>query len=868
MSAPEPRSRQVPREALLQRLDAALERKFAALQAPAGFGKTTVLSDFTRSKRAQGQVIAWISLDEDDTPSVFGSYLAYAFECAGLDLSVLSDPDTWSSSPPTYQIGMLAHAIERHADSCLLVLDEVDRLPSETVEVIQRLLDHGPSNLHFALAFRANPGLDLAMRFLDGSGILVGVEDFRFSREEIDQFFSGELSRRQLIEAEERTAGWPIALMVDRNKRAGDSEAAQIISDFVRVRLLRGLSQENRTFVCELAVFDWIDPDVVDEVRETSDARARIAGLWSLDGLLAPIGEDGGVRHLHPLARDHCVDLLAREDPLLKRSLHARISRAFARRGRFLPAWRHARLAGDDGLVGELVERAGVFDMWLRHGVTRLFSANDFLTAKISAPYPRLALLRCAALRMAMKADQASAIYESVARATDGFTKDREGGDTRVLAVDQIFTRVVLAGGSCQALHRDIDTLLPAEGVDGGSELGRLLLGGRSMVLCGSCYERSRFDECRRHAALARVHFGEEGPYGNIVLDVYLGMAAMAQGRVEEAAACYARASRATRRNFSSDPCLAVCLNAVRIELDLERNREKAIEPRTLKDLSELRAIWTDIDAAAIAVSAELTLAQSGIEAVTQLLEKTRADVRAARSESLSKYVSGLLVGHLTEIGQPEQAARVWREEALPEELADLLDLDGQPWRTMESVACARIRLLAAQGEFTAAEAVTSSLCAKASEHGLLRTLLRGLALSVTVAERAGRTDLSSERLVEFLRLAREPDYVRPLVRYRDVSRVALSRLLETGPDGNARDAAESMLERLDQEPPETVVFSRRELQVLVEVRHGLRNKDIAGRLGISEPGVRFHLANIYRKTGVSQRQEAVRSAQSLGVLD
>ena len=144
----EPTSGYVPREALLHSLDSVLERRFAALEAPAGFGKTTVLADFSRRKREQGLVVAWISLDEDDTPSLFGSYLAYAFECAGLDLSVLNDPDAWLSSPATYQIGMLASAIDSHAAPCLLVLDEVDMLPRETVELVQRLVKRGPRNLH------------------------------------------------------------------------------------------------------------------------------------------------------------------------------------------------------------------------------------------------------------------------------------------------------------------------------------------------------------------------------------------------------------------------------------------------------------------------------------------------------------------------------------------------------------------------------------------------------------------------------------------------------------------------------------------------------------------------------------------------
>ena len=82
------------------------------------------------------------------------------------------------------------------------------------------------------------------------------------------------------------------------------------------------------------------------------------------------------------------------------------------------------------------------------------------------------------------------------------------------------------------------------------------------------------------------------------------------------------------------------------------------------------------------------------------------------------------------------------------------------------------------------------------------------------------------------------------------------------------RDAAEWMLGRLDEQKQDTPIFSAKEMRVLAEVRQGRRNREIAGLLGISEPGVRFHLANIYRKTGVSQRHEAVRTAQSLGVLD
>ncbi len=138
----------------------------------------------------------------------------------------------------------------------------------------------------------------------------------------------------------------------------------------------------------------------------------------------------------------------------------------------------------------------------------------------------------------------------------------------------------------------------------------------------------------------------------------------------------------------------------------------------------------------------------------------------------------------------------------------------------------------------------------------------------MAAAERGGNSDRASARLVEFLRLAREAEYVRPVARSPEVSLAVLRRLLDMEPDADTRDAAESMLTQLDEPAPNRPVFSERELQVLAEVRDGLGNKEIAGRLGISRPGVRFHLANIYRKTGVSERHEAVRIAQSLGVVD
>ena len=241
---------------LLHHLEGLLERRLTVLRAPAGFGKTTVLADVVCGVKAQGLVAGWISLDEDDAPNLFGSCLASAFEHAGLDLALINVHDAWSSSPAVHQLGMLARAIEPHAAPCLLVLDEVDRLPRSTVELINLLLTRAPANLHLAMAFRSDPGLDLATHVLDGEAIVVGVRQCRFSTADIARFFHGTLSRRELATVVERTAGWPVALLVYRNTRAHEAkglgtDAARLTENYVGVRLLdtvpesAGLAEES-----------------------------------------------------------------------------------------------------------------------------------------------------------------------------------------------------------------------------------------------------------------------------------------------------------------------------------------------------------------------------------------------------------------------------------------------------------------------------------------------------------------------------------------------------------------------------------------------------------------------------------------------
>ena len=191
--------------------------------------------------------------------------------------------------------------------------------------------------------------------------------------------------------------------------------------------------------------------------------------------------------------------------------------------------------AGDSQLVGELIERFGVFQLWLREGVARLISAGRFLNPEITALYPRLALLQCIILRLSSKFDEANALCEAVARKTDGFTRDREGGDADALAVDWLFTEGVLVGGADRLPPDDLESRLPSTPSAADDDMrARTAARARHTMLCFVYYERARFEECQRHGLQAQAHFAEGVRFGDVFVNICLGMSAMAQGRVQK----------------------------------------------------------------------------------------------------------------------------------------------------------------------------------------------------------------------------------------------------------------------------------------------------------------------------------------------
>ena len=868
----------IDRPQLIERIER-IGCPIVVLRAPGGFGKTTLLSEIFHFERERGNLAAWLTLDENDTREGVELYLTYAFERAGLRVAAPSDTDE-------YGLEQLAHEIESGGEDCLVVIDEVERLEQDAVDAVDYFLHRIPDNLRVVLGLRNNPGLDLSAAVLEGRAIVVGAEELRFSKSETDTFFDGSLSSRQLAAVIEHTRGWPVALgfcRIMRNdlerpiaidellENLADEEGTAV--NWLGTRLLRNIREDDREFLLDLAQFDWIEPAMVDDALGRNDTGQRLVELAALRGLLNQLGTGTDRWQLHPLLKEVCGIERRRENPDRYLELHRAIAAAMIERGHLLLAVRHASEARDWDLVGDALLQAGGLRLWLREGMTRLGAAQRFLSDEVVKRFPRLELLLCRLLVHRSRLIEARARYENVRTRTDDFAHDRPGGDDSALRAEATIVRAGLTGFGCMPFDKGIvqeliDCLAHVRGEESPDPE---TVGAIATYLVAAHDQGAQFERGRAFGAEAEAQFLLcNSVHGTMHLALIEGIGAMAQGRAAEAESHYARASGIAGQHFPLDANVTQTVRVLTAELDVECGRAAWPREEAQRIPVPFRniAAWLDVYAAANELAVESRFDSAGTEEALNVVEASCDWADSQGLVSVSRHLLTLKVGYLAEAGRVDEAAATWLDAAFPDDVQSILDLDRYTWREIEAISCARLRLLVASGELESARELAGRLSALARERNLIRTLTRSLALSMILEHRANDTDAAMAHLVEYVHVHAETGFAGAMVRAHTTSRPLLGRLLRTGLERRLKDAAQSLLGKIDSREGSTFPdFTVREREILELLARSRRDKEIARLLGLSVDGVRYHLRNIYRKLGVSRRGEAVSRARTAGIV-
>jgi len=369
LRSPPTRPGTVPRSSLIDRLVREDSRPIVSVVAPAGYGKTTLLSQWAERN---GQAFAWVSVDEaDNDAKVLLSYVATALDrvqpVGERVFEALASP---ASSVPGSVVPRLGSAFWSMTTPVVLVLDDVHLVRnSECRAALSVLADHVPAGSRLVLAGRDEPPVRVARLRAEGRLAEIGPRDLSLTVQEAASLLRAAqvvLGEDEAAELHRRTEGWPAGLYLAALylREGGSPHAAaasfggddRFVSEYLEAEFLARISSSQREFLTRTAALERMSGPLCEAVLEVPGAAAALAGLARSNLLLVPLDNRGQWYRYHHLFRDMLRAELERLEPGLVPVLQRRAAAWYL--GHDLPeeALEYSILAGDVSTVARLLQ--------------------------------------------------------------------------------------------------------------------------------------------------------------------------------------------------------------------------------------------------------------------------------------------------------------------------------------------------------------------------------------------------------------------------------------------------------------------------------------------------------------------------------
>lgn len=363
----------VSRERLVGRLLDAQDVPVALIVAPAGYGKTTLLSQWAeRDERA----FAWVTLDaEDNDPRNLLSAIAVALDAV--------EPIGWevfealaSRRPDGASVALqrLTRSLSRRERRVVLALDDLHVLRTrESRRVVTTIWRAFGAGLQLALATRSDAALPVGRLRAHGISVELHTEDLAMTRSEASMLLhlAGiELAPEQMLNLARRTEGWPaglhLAALSLRAQRTDCPEVEQFagddrfVSEYVREELLAGLPPAQLEFLTRTSVLGRLSAPLCNAILGRRDSEDMLARLARSNALMAPLDRSGSSYRYHELFAKVLQAELRRLEPGLGAELHRRASAWCAEHGDVDRAIGHSIDAHDPEGAGRLLWDAAI----------------------------------------------------------------------------------------------------------------------------------------------------------------------------------------------------------------------------------------------------------------------------------------------------------------------------------------------------------------------------------------------------------------------------------------------------------------------------------------------------------------------------
>ncbi|HEU5103684.1 MAG TPA: AAA family ATPase, partial [Roseiflexaceae bacterium] len=704
---PPPRPKVVLRPRLSERLNEGLQRKLTLISAPAGFGKTTLLSEWfqeaqSAERRAQSDKpstnplyalrsnaqalrVAWLSLDEgDNDPTRFLAYLVAALQTIAATIGagvvgVLQSPQP----PPTEAIlTALLNDITTLPDKFVLVLDDyhlIDAKPIDTA--LTFLLEHLPPQMHLVIATREDPQLPLARLRARGYLTELRAADLRFTPEEAASFLKGvmglNLSTEDIAALEERTEGWIAGLQLAAISMRGHQDATSFIQsfsgshhfvlDYLLEEVLQRQSASVQTFLLHTSILDRLCGPLCDAVVRdpAASGQATLEYLERANLFIVPLDSERRWYRYHHLFADLLRQRLHQSTASSPgdagkgvAGLHSRASQWFEDHGLEIEAFHHAAAANDVERAARLLEGKGI-PLQFRGALAPVLSWLASLPTTVLDARPSLWVMYASALSMTGQLTGVEPKLQAAEAALQGAEMDDK---TRNLVGHIAAIRALLA-----ATQNQVETII-AQSRRALSYLHPDNLAVRTATIwkLGWAYQLQGERAAASRAYTEAIAISQAS--GNIIITI---SATIGLGNIQEADNQLDLAAQTYRRvlQLAGDPPLPVACEA---HLGLARicyqwNELSAAEQHGQQSIQLARQIEnTDRVVAGEVFLARLKLAQGDVDGAAVLL--ARADQFARQHHFVHRMpdVAAAQVLTLLRQGNLAAAAHVAQTHELP----------------------------------------------------------------------------------------------------------------------------------------------------------------------------------------------------------
>ncbi|HEU4328013.1 MAG TPA: LuxR C-terminal-related transcriptional regulator [Roseiflexaceae bacterium] len=902
---PPPRPGLVPRTALLARLDRAQTVRLTVLVAPAGFGKTTVLSGWAASR--PDLRVAWLSLDAaDNEPLRFLRYLVAALRRVAPDWDsrtavLLGQP----SPPPPHELLPLLLAELANFPPTTLVLDDYHLVSEPAIhQMVTTVLAPAALALHLILASRNDVPLALGRLRASGGVSTIRTDTLRFSLDEASVFLRDtmgvELAPAQVASLVARTEGWAAGLQLaalalqDRSDPAafiaGFDGTHAFVIDYLVGEVLARLPASTVRFLLHTAIVERVSGSLADALLEVDQAAERGAGQALLESLeqanlfVVPLDEHRQWYRYHRLFGEMLRQrLLQQEGTAASIDLHLRASAWFEKHGLLPEAITHALAAGASEQAAELIERAGRALLSAGGGHLPLAAWLAALPPELVARRAQLGLFR---VMLHFERQEFAAAEQALQHAEHALAHGEPSSVTPLIREDIALARLLIdtfadriapeqLSARAEKLVRHLEALSPP--------LRSALMSAQTAVYLA---QGNYAEAARVSGEIAALNQREGNDYLTLIargqqLDVQRaqGLLGLTEG------AC--RSTLAWARERGLHHTLSATLSATTlVELLCERHALAEAAAIAVDELVVLLEQGTPGQRLlCVFPLARLALLQGEEGRALRLVQEAQQELDGVWRDDLLPLLAGLEARILLARGATKAALApaALTHAALPQRrrllmLSTAYGYEYGPLVHAEAMlahGCALgDRALVGQ-----AQAYVVAQQQTAIARNLPWFQIKTQTLQAVAHEALGSSRAATEALGAALGLAAPDGYVRaildngpsvlPLLRRvrRDRSTHdhlrRLLRIAEGRDTGKALVAAEGVFASSP-----AGQLTKRELDVVQLLAAGLSNPDIAARLIISQATVKKHMQNIFRKLGVHNRLQAVTQARNAGLLD